>query len=261
MDDHGLPGKGEPIEHRFLSGGSQNEIYEIRRGDDVCVIRIPPPTAPAPSRRGHPPRVADHRGARRHRRAAHAGGRGVRGPVRARPALLPDGPRRRLVTDGPDGRQRGPHRSTPISRRVPASRTSWSRAPRCCRRSTGRRRVSRASAGPTGSTSARSTAGPPSSSGSRAASCPASTKRRRGCARTGRSTTSPGSCTATTSSPTSCTATARRRASPRSSTGRWARSATRSSTSRGSSRAGPRTRASAEAAESGYVDMTRHAVA
>jgi len=46
MDDHGLPGKGEPIEHRFLSGGSQNEIYEIRRGDEVCVIRIPPPTAP-----------------------------------------------------------------------------------------------------------------------------------------------------------------------------------------------------------------------
>jgi aminoglycoside phosphotransferase (APT) family kinase protein len=47
MDDHGLPGKGEPIEHRFLSGGSQNEIYEIRRGDEVCVIRIPPPAAPA----------------------------------------------------------------------------------------------------------------------------------------------------------------------------------------------------------------------
>ena len=47
MDDHGLPGKGGPIEHRFLSGGSQNEIYEIRRGDEVCVIRIPPPAAPA----------------------------------------------------------------------------------------------------------------------------------------------------------------------------------------------------------------------
>jgi aminoglycoside phosphotransferase (APT) family kinase protein len=46
MDDQGLPGKGEPIQHRFLSGGSQNEIYEIRRGDEVCVIRIPPPTAP-----------------------------------------------------------------------------------------------------------------------------------------------------------------------------------------------------------------------
>jgi len=47
MDDRGLPGKGAPIEHRFLSGGTQNEIYEIRRGAERCVIRIPPPEAPA----------------------------------------------------------------------------------------------------------------------------------------------------------------------------------------------------------------------
>ena len=47
MDATGLPGNGEPIEHRFLSGGSQNEIYELRRGDERCVIRIPPPAAPA----------------------------------------------------------------------------------------------------------------------------------------------------------------------------------------------------------------------
>jgi aminoglycoside phosphotransferase (APT) family kinase protein len=47
MDDHGLPGKGEPIKERFLSGGTQNEIYDIRRGDERCVIRIPPPGAPA----------------------------------------------------------------------------------------------------------------------------------------------------------------------------------------------------------------------
>jgi aminoglycoside phosphotransferase (APT) family kinase protein len=47
MDDNGLPGKGEPIEPTFLSGGSQNEIYEIRRGNERCVIRIPPSTAPA----------------------------------------------------------------------------------------------------------------------------------------------------------------------------------------------------------------------
>jgi aminoglycoside phosphotransferase (APT) family kinase protein len=47
MDENGLPGKGEPIEPRFLSGGSQNEIYEIRRGDERCVIRIPPDAAPA----------------------------------------------------------------------------------------------------------------------------------------------------------------------------------------------------------------------
>jgi aminoglycoside phosphotransferase (APT) family kinase protein len=47
MDDVGLPGKGEPIEHRYISGGSQNEIYEIRRGELHGAIRIPPPTAPA----------------------------------------------------------------------------------------------------------------------------------------------------------------------------------------------------------------------
>lgn len=47
MDARGLPGAGEPIEHEFLAGGSQNEIYEIRRGEARCVIRIPPPTAPA----------------------------------------------------------------------------------------------------------------------------------------------------------------------------------------------------------------------
>jgi aminoglycoside phosphotransferase (APT) family kinase protein len=52
MDGMGLAGKGEPIEHRFVSGGSQNEIYEIRRGDLHCVIRIPPQSAPAPRDEG-----------------------------------------------------------------------------------------------------------------------------------------------------------------------------------------------------------------
>ena len=47
LDGTGLPGKGEPIESRFVSGGAQNEIYEIRRGDLHCALRIPPPTAPA----------------------------------------------------------------------------------------------------------------------------------------------------------------------------------------------------------------------
>ena len=47
MDGLGLTGKGEPIEHRFVSGGTQNEIYEIRRGDLHCAMRIPPPSAPA----------------------------------------------------------------------------------------------------------------------------------------------------------------------------------------------------------------------
>lgn len=47
MDDEGLPGKGEPLEHRYISGGSQNEIYELRRGDLHCAMRIPPASAPA----------------------------------------------------------------------------------------------------------------------------------------------------------------------------------------------------------------------
>ena len=46
MDDAGLDGKGEPISPRLVSGGTQNEIYEIRRGGLHCAMRIPPPTAP-----------------------------------------------------------------------------------------------------------------------------------------------------------------------------------------------------------------------
>jgi aminoglycoside phosphotransferase (APT) family kinase protein len=45
MDDQGLA-PGAPIESDFVSGGSQNEIYEIRRGDVHGALRIPPPTAP-----------------------------------------------------------------------------------------------------------------------------------------------------------------------------------------------------------------------
>jgi len=47
MDESDLPGTGEPLEHRFIAGGSQNEIYEIRRGDLHAALRIPPPPAPA----------------------------------------------------------------------------------------------------------------------------------------------------------------------------------------------------------------------
>jgi aminoglycoside phosphotransferase (APT) family kinase protein len=47
MDAQGLAGAGELLEHRFISGGSQNEIYELRRGDLHCAMRIPPATAPA----------------------------------------------------------------------------------------------------------------------------------------------------------------------------------------------------------------------
>ena len=33
LDQTDLPGAGEPIEQRFVTGGAQNRIYEIRRGD------------------------------------------------------------------------------------------------------------------------------------------------------------------------------------------------------------------------------------
>ena len=47
LDSQGLPGAGEPLEHSYISGGSQNEIYQLRRGGLHCAMRIPPPTAPA----------------------------------------------------------------------------------------------------------------------------------------------------------------------------------------------------------------------
>ena len=37
---------------RFVSGGSQNEIYELTRGDFHGVIRIPPTAAPADRDKG-----------------------------------------------------------------------------------------------------------------------------------------------------------------------------------------------------------------
>ncbi len=46
MDSEALPGKGEPLTARFLSGGTQNVIYELRRGDEQCVLRMPPAGAP-----------------------------------------------------------------------------------------------------------------------------------------------------------------------------------------------------------------------
>ena len=52
MDDQGLPGKGDPLETRYVSGGSQNEIYELTRDGIHCVIRIPPAAAPADRDKG-----------------------------------------------------------------------------------------------------------------------------------------------------------------------------------------------------------------
>ena len=48
LDMSGLPGAGQPLECRFISGGSQNEIFEIRRGTLHGALRRPPALAPAP---------------------------------------------------------------------------------------------------------------------------------------------------------------------------------------------------------------------
>src|SRR5688572_29904059 len=47
MDEVGLPEAGAPLELRHISGGSQNDIYNVRRGDFHAVLRIPPDSAPA----------------------------------------------------------------------------------------------------------------------------------------------------------------------------------------------------------------------
>ena len=46
LDGAGLPGMGEELSCSFVSGGSQNEIYELRRGELHAELRIPPPSAP-----------------------------------------------------------------------------------------------------------------------------------------------------------------------------------------------------------------------
>jgi aminoglycoside phosphotransferase (APT) family kinase protein len=46
MDEQGLPGKGEPVELRYISGGASNEIFEIGRGQHRMVLRRPPRVVP-----------------------------------------------------------------------------------------------------------------------------------------------------------------------------------------------------------------------
>jgi len=46
MDERDLPGKGEALEAIFISGGSSNEIFEIRRGEYHVALRRPPRVVP-----------------------------------------------------------------------------------------------------------------------------------------------------------------------------------------------------------------------
>ena len=170
LDDEGLPGKGEPLETAFVSGGTQNEIYEVRRGELHAALRIPPPAAPAPRDEGILREWRIIEALARHRRAAHARHRRLHRPVRAGPHLLPDGLRRRLVADE-RRRLAGALRHRPRGAPGPRLPARRGHRPAVEGRLAGQG-PRRTSAGPTASTSARSTAGPRSSSASRAASCP-----------------------------------------------------------------------------------------
>lgn len=46
MDAQGLPGRGEPVACRFVTGGASNELFEIRRGDLRLALRRPPAKVP-----------------------------------------------------------------------------------------------------------------------------------------------------------------------------------------------------------------------
>jgi len=46
LDGQDVPGKGEPIQASYISGGSQNAIFRVRRGPLDAALRIPPPEAP-----------------------------------------------------------------------------------------------------------------------------------------------------------------------------------------------------------------------
>jgi hypothetical protein len=190
MDARELPGRGEPLAHRFISGGTQNEIYEIRRGE--LHVRAAHPAEGSARRRATRASCASGGSSRRStaptcRTPSH---RRVRPTPACSAALLPDGLRRRLVADEHRRLAARPFDTDLDARRglglqlvegiALLSKVDWrARGPRTT------------SAAPTASTSARSTAGRRSSSGSRGASSPASTRPPRGCGRTGRSTTSP----------------------------------------------------------------------
>jgi aminoglycoside phosphotransferase (APT) family kinase protein len=46
LDEQRLPGAGEPLGARFVTGGASNEIFEIRRGEARMALRRPPRLVP-----------------------------------------------------------------------------------------------------------------------------------------------------------------------------------------------------------------------
>ncbi|GAB5450207.1 MAG: phosphotransferase family protein [Halioglobus sp.] len=46
MDENNLPGRGEALSARFISGGASNEIFELTRGEAKLALRKPPAQVP-----------------------------------------------------------------------------------------------------------------------------------------------------------------------------------------------------------------------
>jgi aminoglycoside phosphotransferase (APT) family kinase protein len=46
MDQWNLPGSGEQLSARFITGGASNELFEIKRGDSAFALRRPPRIVP-----------------------------------------------------------------------------------------------------------------------------------------------------------------------------------------------------------------------
>ena len=46
LDTTELPGRGEPLEATFITGGASNELFEIRRGGERMALRRPPRIVP-----------------------------------------------------------------------------------------------------------------------------------------------------------------------------------------------------------------------
>ncbi len=104
------PAEAKPIEQRLHLGRVAER--DLRAAARRLALRDAHPAVVRTGlpRRRHRARVAHHRGAGRHRRAAHGSGRAVHRPLGAGSHLLPDGFRRRLVADGAHRRLAGPVR-------------------------------------------------------------------------------------------------------------------------------------------------------
>jgi aminoglycoside phosphotransferase (APT) family kinase protein len=46
LDEHDVPGRGEPIETTFITGGASNELFEVRRAGHRMALRRPPRIVP-----------------------------------------------------------------------------------------------------------------------------------------------------------------------------------------------------------------------